>query len=381
MTPKSKINVLQLVEGLNLGGAETKLLELVAHMDRSRFNTVFCSLGMGERIKEKVDALDVKYVGLQRRRRFDPKLVWDVAKIVRQEKIDVVMTTLFYADVVGALARIISPTKAVFSWETISAPEWLLKHRLLAYKFAMRFCDKVISVSEATAKWLVEKRGVAREKVLVIPYGVNLEVYKQGKNLALKRQLGIAPETFVVGTVARLHPQKGHEYLIEAAKKIVERHANVKFVFVGDGEMRKKLEARIETAGLENNFLLLGFRDDVTDLLRVFDIFVLPSLYEGLPNVILEAMATGLPVVATAVDGSVELVNDGETGFLVPPREPQALIAKINTLIQNPQRVLDFGMQGRNRVESIYSLEKQVEHFQQLYESYAVNGQRNGGTA
>ncbi len=374
MTQKSQINVLQVVEGLNLGGAEIKLLELIANMDRSRFRTVVCSLGMGERIKEKVTELDVKFVSLARKRRFDPMLIWKVAKLIRQENIDVVMTTLFYADVVGAFARLFSPTKAVFSWETISAPEWLLKHRLFAYRFAMRYCDNIISVSQATANWLVEKRGVSNDKIIVIPYGVNLDLYRQGKNHELKQSLGIHPDTFVAGVVARLHPQKGHKYLIEAAKTIVQKHANIKFVFAGDGELRSELESLVQSANLQDYFLFLGFRNDVKELLGTFDAFVLPSLYEGLPNVILEAMATGLPVVATAVDGTVELIEDGETGFLVPPKDPQALVEKIYQLIQDKDRICRFGKQGRKRVELKYSLQMQVSNFQNLYEKYVFNG-------
>ena len=370
------INVLQIVEGLNLGGAETKLLELIAQMDRRRFRTVFCSLGLGDQIKEKLQGLDVKFVNLSRKHRFDPSLVWRVRKLILEENIDVVMTTLFYADVVGALARLFTPAKAVFSWETISAPEWLRPHRLLTYRLAMRFCTRVVSVSQATAKWLVEKRGLPESKVTVIPYGVNLSLYRQGKNFELRRELGIDSRACLVGVVARLHPQKGHRYLIQAAEKIVAAHPQTRFAFVGDGELRRELELQVQSLKLDKHFLFLGFRDDVKDLLRTFDLFVLPSLYEGLPNVVLEAMACGLPVVATAVDGTPELVVDGETGYLVPPRDPDALAEKINKLLGQPDLADAFGRRGRRRVEEHFSLELQVQRFQELYETYARNGKR-----
>ncbi|MCG8603891.1 glycosyltransferase, partial [bacterium] len=329
MSTNGKINVLQLIEGLNWGGAETKLLELIGCMDSDRFKTTVCSLGMGERIKGRFDELGVNFVSLTRRRKIDPKLIWDVASLMRRERIDVVMTTLFYADVIGALARTLAPVKAAFSWETISAPEWLLTHRLWAYRFAMRFCDKVISVSETTGKWLVEKRGLPQDKVVVIPYGVNLEQFTTGRKDELKTELGIPAQSLVIGTVARLHHQKGHRYLIEAAPGIIRKHPNIRFVFVGDGALRQELEERIRSYGLQDNFVFLGFCEDVNDLLKTFDVFVLPSLYEGLPNVILEAMATGLPVVATAVDGTPELIVENETGYLVPPKDPKALEQKI----------------------------------------------------
>ena len=374
MSSNGKINVLQIVEGMNWGGAETKLVELISHMDMDRFNTTVCSLGMGDRIKNRFEDLAVKFVNFERSSRIDPRLIFRVRNLIRDEKIDVVMTTLFYADVIGALASAISPNKAVFSWETISAPEWLLWHRLVSYRFAMRYCTKVVSVSHATAKWLVDKRGLSEEKVVVIPYGVNLREFKAGKDLALKQELGIDKDTTVIGTVARLHPQKGHTYLIEAAKQIIPKFGNVKFVFVGDGDLRADLEKEVAKTGFGNNFLFLGFRSDVKELLRVFDIFVLPSLYEGLPNVILEAMATALPVIATAVDGTVELVEDGKSGYLVEPKKPEQLIEKISSLLQDGSRLAAFGKRGRERVEKEYSLDLQVNNFQDLYAKYATNG-------
>ncbi len=373
MSATNKIRVLQLVEGMNWGGAETKLLELIDHMDRDRFETTVCSLGMGDRIRSRFDELGIAFVSFERRSRMDPKLIWDVSSLIRKEKIDVVMTTLFYADVIGSLASAVSPNKAVFSWETISAPEWLVWHRLWAYRFAIRFASKVISVSRATGKWLVEKRGVPEEKVTVIPYGVNLERFRDGNNPELRRELGISPETLVAGVVARLHSQKGHRYLIEAARTIIPQVDDVKFVLVGDGELRNDLERSAEQAGIREHFVFLGFRSDVAELLRTFDLFVLPSLYEGLPNVVLEAMATGLPVVATAVDGTVELVDDGVTGYLVEPRRPAALHEKITALLKDPELRSQFGRAGRARVEREYSLRSQVDNFQELYESYVHN--------
>ncbi|MFQ5649768.1 MAG: glycosyltransferase [bacterium] len=378
MSKNGKIRVLQLVEGMNWGGAETKLWELIAHMDRDRFETTVCSLGIGDRIKNKFDDLRVPFISLKRRSRIDPKLILDVARLIRREKIDVVMTTLFYADVVGALASAISPNKAVFSWETISAPEWLVKHRLLAYRFSMRFCSKVVSVSHATARWLVEQRGLSEDKVMVIPYGVDLHTYKQGKNPQLRAELGIAPQTAVVGVIARLHEQKGHRYLVEAARAILTKYEDVQFLFAGDGELRDELEKQVAEAKLGEHVKFLGFRNDVKELLRTFDVFVLPSLYEGLPNVILEAMATGLPVVATSVDGTVELVEDGSTGFLVPPKDPRALSDKILRLLADTELRKSFGRQGRQRVVNEYSLELQVNHFQNLYETYVRNGKMTG---
>ncbi len=370
-----KIRVLQLVEGLSLGGAETKLLELIDHMDKSRFETTVCSLGLGNnKLLHRVKELDVDFLQMERKNRFDVTLPFRLAKLAKEKQIDVIMTTLFYADFMGALAGKIAGTKAVFSWETISAPEWLYPRRLYPYRFAIRYCTNVISVSKATARWLSDERGVAPDKVIVIPYGVDIDKFSPGKNLELKRSLGLADDAPVVGTVARLHPQKGHKYLIEAAPEIIRNVPNVKFVFAGDGETRTELEQMVQQKGIAEHFMFLGFRSDVHELLNVFDMFVLPSLYEGLPNVILEAMATGLPVVACAVDGTPELVVDGETGYLAEPRVPEQLAVKISDIMSKPERAKSFGEAGRLRAEEHFSLTKEVNEFQTLYEKFALNG-------
>ena len=372
MQIQKKINVLQLVEGFGWGGAEKKLLELVTRMDKSKFNNIICSLGLVEHIRNEFENIGVKVVTIGRKKRIDFSLIPKVARLMKDEQIDVVMTTLFYADVLGPLAGRLAGVKAIFSWETISAPEWLIKRRLYPYMFAIRFCDRVIAVSEATARFLKEKRGVPADKINVIPYGVDLQKYRNGDNTAIRKKLQLRESDQVVGVVGRLHPQKGHKYLIEAAEKIVTETPDVKFVFAGDGDLRFELEQRIRSKKLEKNFIILGYRDDIPEVMRAFDIFALPSLYEGLPNVVLEAMACAKPVVATAVDGTVEAVVEGNTGYLVQPNDIEALRSAILRLLQDDGLAKKMGQRGRERVEENFSLEKQVRNFENLYSSFII---------
>lgn len=377
MKQRRKINVLQIVEGFSLGGAEKKLLELVARMDRNRFNIIVCSLGLGQEIEEEFHRLSdsgIRVVVIPRKGKVDPSLIVKMVRLMRTSKIDVVMTTLFFADVVGAIAGRLSGVKAIFSWETISAPEWLLTRRLWAYRLAVRLHDRVISVSEATARFLVEERGVPAGKVMIIPYGVDTESYRCGNAAEARKRLRLNDDDLIIGMVGRLHPQKGHVYLIEAAGGIVQRFKNVRFVLIGDGGMREELSALVEARGLQDRFLFLGFRDDVSCLVEAFDIFTLPSLYEGLPNVVLEAMASGRPVVATAVDGTKEAVVDGETGILVPPRDAERLEKALCELLADPARARRYGEKGRERVESFFNLKHQVSAFERLYESSYAGG-------
>ncbi|MBN1466501.1 glycosyltransferase [candidate division KSB1 bacterium] len=366
-----KIKVLQLVEGFNFGGAETKLLELVKHMDDDRFETTVISLGLGNEIEELFHQLDCRVMTFQRQKQVDFSLLRRVRNFIRDERIDIVMTTLFYADVLGALAGHSSGAKGVFSWETISSPKWLTPHRLWSYRYAIRNADRVISVSKATAEWLVEKRKVAADKVMIIPYGVNLDKFNPHIKSIQRKDIGLQEDDIIVGQVSRLDEQKGHTFLINAAPIIIAQQPRVKFVLVGDGPLRLELMHKIDQMGLHDYFIFLGFRRDVPDLLPLFDLFVLPSLYEGLPNVVLEAMACGLPVVATPVDGTKEAVVDGQTGILVPVGDPYRLANSILSVISNEQLKKRLGMKGRRRVEDEFSLDDQVNRFECLYEAYA----------
>lgn len=373
-----KTKVLQLVEGFNFGGAETKLLELVQHMDRSRFETMVMSLGLGNEIEDEFQKLDCRVITFYRQKRVDLDLLKRIREFIRDEQIDIVMTTLFYADVLGALAGHKGGAKGVFSWETISSPKWLVPHRLFAYRYAIRKVDKVVSVSQATANWLIQKRKVPPQKITIIPYGVNLEKFKPGPGEISRSSIGIEPDDVVIGQVSRLTEQKGHTYLIDAAKLVVRQYPQVKFVLAGDGPLRNQLEAQIRQNALQDHFILLGFRRDVPELLRLFDVFTLPSLYEGLPNVVLEAMASALPVVATPVDGTKEAVVDGETGILVPEKDPGRLAKALLSLLQNDEKRIRMGQNARQRVENHFSLKLQVEQFERLYSFYANgNGKKS----
>ncbi|MDZ7725253.1 MAG: glycosyltransferase [candidate division KSB1 bacterium] len=368
------MKVLQLVEGFNFGGAETKLLELVQHMDTSEFETTVMSLGLGNEIEEKFNQLNCRVLTFQRQHRFDLRLLRRLRNFIRDEQIDIVMTTLFYADVMGAMAGHKGGAKGVFSWETISSPKWLTPHRFWGYRYAIRRADEVISVSQATAEWLVEKRKVPRHKIRVIPYGVNLDIFKPERGSISRTDLGLAEDAFVIGQVSRLNEQKGHVYLMQAAPELIHRNPNVHILLVGDGPTRPQIETMIREHRLEHHVHLLGFRNDVAELLPLFDVFTLPSLYEGLPNVVLEAMAAGLPVVATPVDGTKEAVVDQETGLLIPTRDPQALNKALLTLIEQPQLAKSMGNAGRKHVKAHFSLENQVKQFENLYKQYALSG-------
>ena len=366
---KRKRNILFIVNGLSIGGGEAKLLELVQGIQNQYsddFNCIVCSVGMGGPLQKSFEALNVKLRIYPKKNAHDLSLVYKVARLIREEQIDIIQTTLFYADVIGAYAAWLTGVRNVISWEAVTQP-YSLKH-MMAYRLAAKWFAVSVAVSNAIRDEVMQKRHVGLEKTQTIHYGVDLEAYHPAKNHILHELLGLNSDVCIVSTVARLTPQKGHVYLIPALPDIVKAYPQAHFVFIGDGPLRNSLETQCRELEITEHVHFLGFRDDVAALLQSSDLFVLPSLYEGLPNVVLEAMACGLPVIATAVDGTPEAVVEGETGFLVEPKDPEALKTALMALINNRGLRQEMGMKSRTRVEQYFSLERQIKEFIALYD-------------
>jgi glycosyltransferase involved in cell wall biosynthesis len=369
-----RINLLQVVNGLAIGGAEKKLLELVKHLDKKRYSIIVCSIGQGGPLQKDFEVLDIDVVVCHKRNKFDLSLINKVAHLIRECEIDIVQTTLLLADIVGAFAARWSGRRPpVVSWETVSHGENDIlrtkRRHVWAYKAAMKRVDRIVAVSQEIQYSLIERRHIAPEKIELIPYGVDLRKYTRRNGTFDKRgELKIGGDRVVIGTVARVEPYKGVAYLQQAAVQLVRQHPKIDFLFVGDGSLRKELESEVRALGLAHRIRFLGFRNDVHEIMNVFDIFVLPSLSEGLPNVILEAMASCKPVIASAVGGIPEAIVEGETGLLVPPGDSEAIVAAIKKLLGHNAIALRMGEAGRRRVEQFFSLQREVASFDRLYQ-------------
>lgn len=359
--------MLQLVNGFAIGGGEMKVLELVQRLDKDRYNITVCSVGQGGPLEAEFRKAADRVEIYSKKSSFDFSLVQKVARLMKQQQIEILQTTLFYADVIGAYAAYLASVPVVISWEAVTGP-FAFRH-YWSYKLAARKIDRVVAVSEDIRKKVIRERNLDDEKVVTIHYGVDLEKFAPEANALKKADIGVSEENTVLGTVARFDHPKGHKHLIAAAPEIVKHNPNVRFVFVGDGPLRRDVEQQIHQLGLDEYFLLLGFRRDVKQLLGLFDLFILPSLSEGLPNAVLEAMACSNPVVASAVNGVVEVVVDGETGFLVPPCNPGRLSEAVTRMLESPARMKQMGIKGRERVAGAFSVEQQIGKFEELYDT------------
>ncbi len=272
----------------------------------------------------------------------------------------------------GVPVNIYTPHGHVFHGY-FNAPLTLLFKLLERLSFAVT--DILIAVSDQEKKDYLENHVGSEDRIRTIYSAVNLQRFidLDLDIQAKRRELGIPPGCRVVGTVGRLVTIKGPKYLIQAAAKVIEKIPQTVFVFVGDGELRPELEELATRLGIRENVLFAGWRSDVAEVMHTFDIFALPSLNEAMGKVLVEVMAAAKPVVASRVGGITNLVKDGETGYLVPPEDSEALAEKLLLLLEDESLAGRFGEAGKVTVYPKFDIETRIEKVESLYEELLVN--------
>lgn len=238
--------------------------------------------------------------------------------------------------------------------------------------------DRIVTVSDDLRRWLVDRVRIPTRKVMTIPNGVDVSRFRPGDPAAARAALGLPMNNLVVGTVGRLDPVKGQATLLRAFARLRSLGADhgAILLIAGDGPCRDELTALTVSMGLDGHVHFLGERHDIPEVLQAMDAFVLPSVAEGSSNTLLEAMATGLPVLATRVGGSPELVDNGVSGILVPPRDPQALTEAIGTYLRDPRLRELHGASARQRTVACFGLERMTNSYLGLYRQLTSRGLR-----
>ena len=293
-----------------------------------------------------------------------------LARFIERVRPDIVNPHLFRSVVVAApLARWHSVPAVV---ETYHGREgWRhgpIRGSFLPDRLLARFVNRVIAVSEAARDFLVRVKRYPADKVVVVPNGRNLSTLVPGRERdSARKELGVDHHTPIVGVVGRLEDQKGHRYLFDAWPAVTREFPDARLLVVGDGSLRATLEAQVAALGIGPSVIFTGFRADVARMLDAIDVLALPSLYEGMPLTAIEAAAMARPVVATAVDGTPEVVEHGVTGFLVPPRNSPALTSALLNLLADHERARALGAAGRRRTLERFDLGRQVEATAAVY--------------
>ena len=378
-----KTKVLHVITRLILGGAQQNTMITASRLDPKKFDVTLVSgpqtgsegeiIGEVRRRGVRLHILRdlIREIGPWR----DLVALVKLVRLMRSEAFSIVHTHSSKAGIIGRAAAKMAGVPVivhtVHGWgfhERMWAPRRWLFVRL--ERWAAAISDKLIVVA-SVLKETGLRDGIGRQDQYVTIYsGIDLGEFDRSgfDTAAMKKELGLPAGVPVVGTVGRLSSQKNPEDLLAAALKVVRQMPEVRFMIVGDGPLRGRVEESIRAMGISGNVLLTGIRHDVPELMAVLDVFVLSSLWEGLPRVIPQAMAAGKPVVCTNVDGNAEAVTHGVTGLLVPPKDPDALADALLQLLQNPGLAARMGHEGRRRA-AIFSAEKMVKDIEGLYHS------------
>jgi glycosyltransferase involved in cell wall biosynthesis len=365
----AKIAVLYLITELNVGGAERVVQRLATQLSKRRYNVLVACLHEPGAVADEMLAADVPVVNLGMRGKSDVRVVYQLFRLLRDEGIQILHAHMFHSNLLAALVGKLANVPVIIA--TRHCEDIGGSRREQINRWTRGLCDAVVAVSQEVCEAEIRHSRTDPSKVIVIPNGVQIEAFtgvSQAKVEALGQELGIHPGAPVIGTVARFDEQKGHIYLLDATVKILQQLPNTKVLLVGGGPLRPQMEDKAEALGLSDSIIFAGIRYDIPEILALLDLFVLSSLWEGLPIAILEAMAAGRPIVATRVGGVPEAVVDGVTGLLVPPRDPVALADAVTRLLRRPGLCRQMGQAGQERASQYYSVESMVEQTQTLYE-------------
>ena len=362
------VRVMHVLYRLQAGGTEYGVIKLVNGLDRSLVRSSICSSTPATEVKDLLRP-DVVLHECARRSGNDPKFVWDLVRLFRRERPDIVHTHAWGTLCEGLIAARLARVPVVVHGEhgTLQAkPDQLRVQRRVWDRV-----DRVLSVSSRLADTLSSATGFPRDRIHVIRNGVDLTRFTSVDRGSARRSLGLSDSTVVIGTAGRLVPVKDHATLLEAVRLLTAHDADVCVLVAGDGPLRAALEARSAALGIADRVRFLGHQPDIERVFAGMDVFVLSSSSEGLSNTILEAMASGLPVVATRVGGADELVEDGRTGTLVAAGSPSALADALRAFVADPGRRAAAGAAGRERALTHFGIDRMIHDYADLYRGIA----------
>ena len=377
------LRVAHLVASLMPGGAELQELALAERLPRERFQLDFLAYAGEGRFDDRARNAGCRVIHLgmraqpgetsstaQRRR---ARMALRFVRAMRAGRYDIVDAWLYTADILAALGRVVTGTPVVIAGRR----DTLAHHRFgplagTVDRLVDRLTDAVVANSTAAAEFAVRSHQTDPAKLRIINNGVELiEPLSATERSAWRRKIGAGDGHFVIGCVGNYRDMKGHALLIDAFAELARDRSDLRLVLVGEGPMRSALEGQITALGLEGRIRLHGTELDPRPLYGAFDVVVQASRSEGLPNVLLEAAAAGLPIVATAAGSSGEIVIDGQTGLLVPIEDRHALVGALGRAIADPGLRRRIGAAARTHVDATFGMTRYVQEFADLYEDLA----------
>ena len=348
------------------GGTERQMSELIRRLDRHRFQVhVACFRRTGAWLR-RVEAAAYEVVDFPLRSFKSPTTAVAMMRFVRwlrSRRIAIVHTCDLYANIFALPAAALAGVPVRIGSRRELIPPDRTRARRTAQRFAYRTAHRIVANSKAAAQQLIYE-GVPDEHVAVIPNGIDVTAFTE--RFAAQEPVSRSP---VITVVANLRPEKGHDVLLRATRHVLQHVPEARLRFVGEGPLRPQLVDLASSLGISHAVEFLGHREDVPALLLDSDVYAFPSRTEAFPNGLIEGMAAGLPVVASAVGGILELVEHGHNGLLVPPDDEQALAGAILQLLSDPDTATRMGRAARVTIEERYSFDRMIAAFEQLYAS------------
>lgn len=358
------------------GGVEEHVLSLVKGVDARRFQTfIVAPPKLLAALEDDLQSVDTTKIPLRIHNMRDWRGAVDFYRFLKRFQIHIVNTHMFIATFyyapLGKLAGVpvlLETTHLLEKWRL--GKGFLRRHSFIIDRIFYRLLNKVLAVSNACKRDLVSIKSITPEKIVVVQNGRDLANFKPAKinrRGEIRQAIGIGAEEYVFGVFARLNHQKGHVYLIQAVKLLKDRGVRTIIVCVGDGELQEPLCRQCHDYAIADQVFFVGFQKDMPGYLSMVDVMVLPSLYEGLPLCVIESLAMEKPVIATAVDGTPELVIPGSTGLLVRAKNPEELANAMLFAIENRDTMRRMGENGRRLMLERFSIERQIRETEELY--------------
>ena len=379
-----KLKVVHIITRLIVGGAQENVIMIINSLkELDKYDLTLISgpgLGPEGNLYDEIKKRKIKFKLVpELRREISPIL--DLISLIKlyshlkKEKFDIVHTHSSKAGILGRIAAKLTNVPLILhciqGWEFHQyTNKFMTKIYITLEKFISRFTDYLLPVSKQTMIDGLEAGIGSYNKYEIIHNFVELEKYDNNSDSKqAKKELNIANHTPIIGAIMRLVPQKNPLDIIKIAEKVKTNHSNVKFIIIGDGPLLPDLNNLIQRKKLSNNIILTRIKRNIPELLKAMDIFILTSLWEGLPLVFLQAMASGKPIIAYNVGGTSEAVNNEENGYLVKPGDTDTMVKRINELIKDKTRRIEMGIKGRRKLEQEFNKQKQIQKIIEIYDT------------
>jgi len=373
MTMNSKTKILYVITSTGIGGAEKILCQTAKSMDKNKYHVSICSLKEKGEMAEDIErhGIAVHCLHMVNKEGFvgwisSTIALFQLFSYLRKVRPEIVHSFLFRANILARIAGYLTGVPIIISSIRVMGGEKRYFHFI--ERITSFMVEHYIAVSESVKNYVMQKSKISDENITVIYNGTDIENHNYSNVKNVKMPFGVEDGDDILVTVGRLHKQKGHAYLLHAISMVEKEMPRLKLLIIGEGEEENNLKILAETLDLTDKIIFAGLRYDVEKILPVAGLFILPSLWEGTPNVLLEAMAARKPVIATEVGGIPEVVVHGRTGILVPPEDSDALANAIKNLLKDKLKAEEMGKAGRLRVEEHFTIAGMLKKTEKLYQ-------------